>query len=669
MRTSWADSVANSAYETVVSDNNSLRRPTRSTYVPPHLRNRSAADTPNLSGPAPERTSFNGNAGVSQLSRSSMGGGGGTKPELGRQSQGYGYTGSGRGGGGCWNNRSGGWDRREREVNPFGDNDEADARGQAFNEQENLGINFDPYQDIPVETSGENVPPPVNTFAEIDLGELLDQNIRRCKYVKPTPVQRHAIPIVLGGRDLMACAQTGSGKTAAFCFPIISGIMREQYVQRPRIARTVYPLALILSPTRELSCQIHDEAKKFSYQTGVKVVVAYGGAPINQQVVVDLFRNMLYFAFIYANYSIILIELECKRERCLVLHKLLDIFSLEDVLRELERGVDILVATPGRLVDLLERARVSLQMIRYLALDEADRMLDMGFEPQIRKIVEQMDMPNRGMRQTMLFSATFPREIQRLASDFLSNYIFLAVGRVGSSTDLIVQRVEFVQESDKRSHLMDLLHAQRENGAHGKQALTLVFVETKKGADSLEHWLCINGFPATTIHGDRTQQERELALRSFKSGRTPILVATDVAARGLDIPHVAHVVNFDLPNDIDDYVHRIGRTGRAGKTGLATAFFNEGNLSLARPLTELMQEASQEVPAWLTRYASRVPYGGNKNRRYGGGRFGGRDFRREGSLGRNLDHYGGGGGNGGTAYGLPGNYGGGYASGVMSAWD
>ncbi|KAJ6340875.1 hypothetical protein OIU78_009118 [Salix suchowensis] len=519
----------------------------------------------------------------------------------------------------------GGWDRgREREVNPFGDDDKTE---QPFSEQENTGINFDAYEDIPVETSGENVPPAVNTFAEIDLGEALNLNIRRCKYVKPTPVQRHAIPISLTGRDLMACAQTGSGKTAAFCFPIISGIMKmqDQSVQRPlRGARTVYPLALILSPTRELSMQIHEEAKKFSYQTGVKAVVAYGGAPIHQQ------------------------------------------------LRELERGVDILVATPGRLVDLLERARVSLQMIKYLALDEADRMLDMGFEPQIRKIVEQMDMPPPGLRQTMLFSATFPKEIQRLASDFLASYIFLAVGRVGSSTDLIAQRVEFVHESDKRSHLMDLLHAQRANGVQGKQALTLVFVETKKGADSLEHWLYSNNLPATTIHGDRSQQEREHALRSFKSGNTPILVATDVAARGLDIPHVAHVVNFDLPNDIDDYVHRIGRTGRAGNSGLATAFFNEGNASLARPLSELMQEANQEVPAWLSRYAARPSFGG-KNRRSGGGRFGGRDFRRDSSFNRgSSDYYGGSsGGYGGASggYGGGGYGGGGHGSGVTSAWD
>ncbi|GFY98985.1 P-loop containing nucleoside triphosphate hydrolases superfamily protein [Actinidia rufa] len=340
-------------------------------------------------------------------------------------------------------------------------------------------------------------------------------------------------------------------------------------------------------------------------------------------------------------------------------------------LRELERGVDILVATPGRLVDLLERARVSLELIKYLALDEADRMLDMGFEPQIRKIVQQMDMPPPGVRQTMLFSATFPKEIQRLASDFLSTYIFLAVGRVGSSTDLIAQRVEFVHESDKRSHLMDLLHAQKANGVHGKQALTLVFVETKKGADSLEHWLCINGFPATTIHGDRTQQaalhggvigKRTCLEVLQKWSHTPILVATDVAARGLDIPHVAHVVNFDLPNDIDDYVHRIGRTGRAGKSGLATAFFNENNTSMARALAELMHESNQEVPAWLSRYAARSSYGGGKNRRSGGGRFGGRDFRRDSSYNR-------GGGGGGSGYGASGGYSGGYGPGMTSAWD
>ncbi|KAF9592128.1 hypothetical protein IFM89_012557 [Coptis chinensis] len=560
MTTSWADAVAENDDNNNNNNNNNNNQapPARPTYIPPHLR-KNPPILANPPVPAYTAPSLSGN-------RYSGGGGGG-------------------GGGG-----------------------------------ENFVINFAAYEDIPVETSGDNVPPPVNTFAEIDLGEALNLNIRRCKYVKPTPVQRHAIPISLGGRDLMACAQTGSGKTAAFCFPIISGILNGKYAQKPRDMRTAYPLALILSPTRELSCQIHEEAKKFSYQTGIRVVVAYGGTPVREQ------------------------------------------------LAELQRGVDILVATPGRLNDLLERARVSLQMIRYLALDEADRMLDMGFEPQIRKIVEQMDMPPRGVRQTLLFSATFPKRdtVQRLASDFLANYIFLAVGRVGSSTDLIVQRVEFVQESDKRSHLMDLLHAQRDNGSHGKQALTLVFVETKKGADSLEYWLCSNGFPATTIHGDRSQQEREHALRSFKSGQTPILVATDVAARGLDIPHVAHVVNFDLPNDIDDYVHRIGRTGRAGNTGLATAFFNDNNSSISKALADLMQESNQEVPVWLQKHAAIRSYGGGgRNRRSGGGRFGGRDFRRDSGFNRGS----GGADNSGNTT-SPGGYGSGNNNpGAPSAWD
>ncbi|PKI75733.1 hypothetical protein CRG98_003876 [Punica granatum] len=382
----------------------------------------------------------------------------------------------------------------------------------------------------------------------------------------------------------MACAQTGSGKTAAFCLPIICGILRNGVSNGKKPAsRIACPTALVLSPTRELSCQIHDEAKKFAYQTGIKIGVAYGGAPFGLQV------------------------------------------------RNLERGVDVLVATPGRLVDMVERERVSLRMIKYLAIDEADRMLDMGFEPQIRQIVEQMDMPPAGARQTLLFSATFPNDIQMLASDFLSNYIFLTVGRVGSSTELIAQKVEFVEEKDKRRRLKDLLHARQEDGHHGKRELTLVFVETKRGADVLESWLFQNGFSAIAIHGDKVQVERERALRSFKRGATPIMVATDVASRGLDIPHVAHVVNFDLPKCIDDYVHRIGRTGRAGKSGLATAFFNSKNVALARALTDLMKETNQEVPCWLSECAEQSFDGNNSNgmsRNHRGNKFGGHDFRR-----------------------------------------
>ncbi|KAJ8543666.1 hypothetical protein K7X08_025284 [Anisodus acutangulus] len=440
------------------------------------------------------------------------------------------------------------------------------------------------YDDVPVEVSGDSIPKPVSSFSEMGLCKDLNDNIKRCKYVKPTPIQSYAIPVAMAGRDVMACAQTGSGKTAAFCFPIISGILKKRGCEREfGRQRVAFPLALILSPTRELSCQIHEEAKKFSYLTGLKVVVVYGGAPIIPQ-----FRN-------------------------------------------LEKGVDILVATPGRLVDMIEKSRVSLQAVKYFVLDEADRMLDMGFEPQVRKIVQKMKMPPPGRRQTMLFSATFPTEIQRLASEFLSNYIFLAAGKVGSSADLIVQRVEFVPDMDKKDHLIDLLHSQYPNQTDAKQlALTLIFVETKKGADALERWLVRSGFPSIAIHGDKVQFERERALKSFKSGQTPVLVATDVAARGLDVPNVAHVINFDLPRNIDDYVHRIGRTGRAGKSGLATAFFSDKNVPLSKDLVELMQGANQEIPDWLSEYAESSD-GARTSRMFGGSDYRGSSFHSGGN--------------------------------------
>ncbi|XP_047053648.1 DEAD-box ATP-dependent RNA helicase 52A-like [Lolium rigidum] len=478
------------------------------------------------------------------------------------------------------------------------------------------GGRLDKY-DIPVEVSGEGAPAPAAGFEEAGLVEAVLRNVARCGYDCPTPVQRYSMPIVLGGRDLMACAQTGSGKTAAFCLPVVSGLVSADaaaaagggrgdrdafgYDDYTRAAR---PRALVLAPTRELAAQIHEEAKKFSHQTGIKVKVAYGGTSMIQQ------------------------------------------------LRDIERGVDILVATPGRLVDMIERGRVSLEAIKYLVMDEADRMLDMGFEPQIRKIVDGMGMPRKSMRQTMLFSATFPPQIQRLASDFLSKYIFITVGRVGSSTDLITQKLEFVTHDEKKTYLLNLLQEQSFCSSDGKP-LTLVFVETKRDADSLRYWLYNKGFPATAIHGDRTQEERESALRSFKSGLTPIMVATDVVARGLDVPNVSHVINYDLPKSIEDYVHRIGRTGRAGNAGSATAFFTEQNHPIAKGLLELMTEAKQNVPGWLEDYAGSGYGGGGGRGSYGGG--GGRG----GYGGGGGDSYSGGGGYGGGGGGGRGGYGGG----------
>ena len=452
------------------------------------------------------------------------------------------------------------------------------------------GINFEKYDDIPVEASGNGVPEPVTSFTNPPLDDHLIVNIELAGYKVPTPVQKYSVPIVMGGRDLMACAQTGSGKTGGFLFPILS----QAFQNGPSAAapqqsgfarqRKAYPTSLILAPTRELVSQIYDEARKFAYRSWVRPCVVYGGADIGSQ------------------------------------------------LRQIERGCDLLVATPGRLVDLIERGRISLQNIKYLVLDEADRMLDMGFEPQIRRIVEGEDMPNVQNRQTLMFSATFPRDIQMLARDFLKEYIFLSVGRVGSTSENITQKVEYVEDVDKRSVLLDILHT------HGA-GLTLIFVETKRMADSLSDFLINQGFPATSIHGDRTQRERERALEMFRTARCPILVATAVAARGLDIPNVKHVVNYDLPTDIDDYVHRIGRTGRAGNTGISTAFFNRGNRGVVRDLLELLKEANQEVPAFLETIAREgAGFGGGGGGR--GGRSGGRG--RGSAATRDVRSYGGG---------------------------
>ncbi|EGF79236.1 hypothetical protein BATDEDRAFT_35392 [Batrachochytrium dendrobatidis JAM81] len=462
-----------------------------------------------------------------------------------------------------------------------------------YGNQHNSGINFDRYDDIPVEVSGNAAPLPIHSFEDSTMDPLAKSNVKLAGYSNATPVQRYSVAIVTAGRDLMACAQTGSGKTAAFLLPILSQNFSDGATvsDTPTDRRSkILPISLILAPTRELAIQIYEESKKFAYRSWVRPCVAYGGTPISDQ------------------------------------------------LRDLERGCQLLVATPGRLVDLMERGRVSLASIRYLVLDEADRMLDMGFEPQIRQIVQQADMPTD--RQTLMFSATFPRNIQMLARDFLHDYVFIAVGRVGSTSENITQNIEMVEDVDKRSVLLDILATDAgiaQESPDPAANLTLVFVETKRGADMLCNFLIDQRFPATAIHGDRTQREREFALQSFRSGRTPVLVATAVAARGLDIPNVTHVVNFDLPSDIDDYVHRIGRTGRAGNIGKATAFFNmEQNRGIVKELVEILQEANQEIPGWLNHCREQADFGsfrsgggrgrGNRGR---GARFGATDYRRE----------------------------------------
>jgi len=448
------------------------------------------------------------------------------------------------------------------------------------------GINFDKYDDVPVSCTGKGVPKPYDTFKDANLHELLQNNVELAGFNKPTPVQKFSMPICFAGRDLMACAQTGSGKTGGFLFPILQMMLvdSEDQLNDPnqhsrrgnsygeRYRREARPICLILSPTRELALQIHKEAQKFSYRTSIRTVCVYGGE--------EIFRQVM----------------------------------------QLERGCQICIATPGRLVDLISRRRVSMSSVKYLCFDEADRMLDMGFEPQIRQIIEDSNMPNKDKRQTLMFSATFPKPIQNLAQDFLRDYVFLSVGRVGATCNLITQKVYYAEEHKKKEALMRVLPECK--------GLTLIFVERKRSADVLTEWLYEMGVDAVSIHGGRNQKERVTALDMFKSARCPILVATDVAARGLDIDNVTDVINFDMPSSIDTYVHRIGRTGRCGNSGTSITFVNERNKNVLHDLFHSLKENRQETPDWfiqLYRSAGTL----KSSYRSHSSRFGGSDIRQQ----------------------------------------
>ncbi|CAG9836740.1 unnamed protein product [Diabrotica balteata] len=423
------------------------------------------------------------------------------------------------------------------------------------------GINFVKLDDIEVNVSGENVPTPISSFESAGLRPHLLQNIKKSGYTKPTPIQKHAVPIIMQGRDLMGCAQTGSGKTAAFLLPMINQLLTSQ--EGPAMdGNCCQPRVVIVSPTRELAIQIFEQAKKFAYNSIVKTVVAYGGASVSYQ------KN----------------------------HVL--------------AGCHILVATPGRLNDFVSKGVLSFDSVQYFVLDEADRMLDMGFLPTVEQMLGHPSMPATGERQTLMFSATFPEEIQHLAGKFLLNYVFVAVGIVGSASTDVEQVFYQVPGKEKIRKLKGMLS---ENGGER----TVVFVEQKRTADFLGSFLSENGMKSTSIHGDRLQREREQALWDFKKGICNVLVATGVAARGLDIEGIEHVINFDLPKSKDEYVHRIGRTGRLGNKGKATSFFDSSSDSaLAPALAIILKQAGQEVPSWFGEISSHSSY--QNDRAFGG---------------------------------------------------
>ncbi|RWS16267.1 putative ATP-dependent RNA helicase DDX4-like protein [Dinothrombium tinctorium] len=434
------------------------------------------------------------------------------------------------------------------------------------------GINFDRYDKIPVNVSGITIEP-LGSFTGAINSDLLLDAIKKCNYNKPTPVQKYGIPIILAKRDLMACAQTGSGKTAAFLLPIIQDMFKNSndlpnlYGQPEQT-----PVCVIVTPTRELALQIYGEAFKFTRGSIIKPQIIYGGTSVQHQIA------------------------------------------------QMSRGAHILVATPGRLLDFVGKGKVNFNCLKYLILDEADRMIDQGFIPEVRRMVADSSMPGKGKRQTLMFSATFPDEVQRLAAEFLSDdYVFLTVGIVGSANTDVEQEILKVEKYEKRTKLQEIL------GDSEIKDRTMVFVEQKKTADFLASYLSQSGYKATSIHGDRFQRQREEALYDFKSGRMPILVATSVASRGLDIKDVRHVINYDMPKEIDDYVHRIGRTGRVGNIGKSTSFYDPStDKELARSLCKILSDAQQKVPDWLNDESGESSFAGNSGR----SNFGGTDIRR-----------------------------------------
>lgn len=402
---------------------------------------------------------------------------------------------------------------------------------------------------------GRDVPRPLLSFKEGCFPDYCMKMIEAQNYTSPTAIQSQGWPIALSGRDMVGIAQTGSGKTLAYILPAIVHITHQPHLQRGD-----GPMALVLAPTRELAQQIQQVAAEFGKASRIRNTCVFGGAPKGSQ------------------------------------------------LRDLERGVEICIATPGRLIDFLEAGKMNLRRCTYLVLDEADRMLDMGFEPQIRKIVEQI----RPDCQTLMWSATWPKEVRSLAEDFLKDYIQVNIGALQlCANHRIVQIVDVCQESDKENKLMEL-HKEIINEQDNK---TLIFAETKKKVDELTRRMRRNGWPSICIHGDKSQSERDWVLNEFRSGRSPILVATDVAARGLDVDDIRFVINYDYPHCSEDYIHRIGRTARSNKTGTAYTFFTPGNMKQAKELIAVLKEANQAINPKLYEIANMA-----RNNSYGGGR-------------------------------------------------
>ncbi|XP_061416767.1 probable ATP-dependent RNA helicase DDX17 isoform X1 [Lethenteron reissneri] len=417
-----------------------------------------------------------------------------------------------------------------------------------------------------ITVKGQSCPKPVFNFEEASFPSYVMDVIKQLNFKEPTPIQAQGWPLALSGQDMVGIAMTGSGKTLAYLLPAIVHINHQPFLERGD-----GPVVLVLAPTRELAQQVQQVAQDYGRLSRIKSTCVYGGAPKGPQ------------------------------------------------LRDLERGVEICIATPGRLIDFLESGKTNLRRCTYLVLDEADRMLDMGFEPQIRTIVDQI----RPDRQTLMWSATWPREVRQLAEDFLKSYIQINVGSIElSANHNILQIVDVCMDSEKDSKLIRLMEeimAEKENK-------TIIFVETKRRVDDLTRRMRRDGWPAMCIHGDKSQPERDWVLSEFRTGKAPILIATDVASRGLDVEDIKFVINYDYPNSSEDYVHRIGRTARSTNKGTAYTFFTPSNLRQANDLVNVLREANQAINPKLLELAGGAR-GGKGRSRYRGGGGGGGSYR------------------------------------------
>ncbi|CAH9134170.1 unnamed protein product [Cuscuta epithymum] len=391
---------------------------------------------------------------------------------------------------------------------------------------------------------GDDTPPPIKNFKDMRFPKPILDKLKSKGIVQPTPIQVQGLPVVLSGRDMIGIAFTGSGKTLVFVLPLIMVALQEE-IMMP-IARGEGPFGLIICPSRELARQTYEVIEEFleplkeAGYPEIRSLLCIGGTDMKSQL---------------------------------------------DVVK---KGVHIVVATPGRLKDMLAKKKMSLDNCRYLTLDEADRLVDLGFEDDIREVFDRF----KSQRQTLLFSATMPAKIQSFAQSALVKPITVNVGRAGSANLDVIQEVEYVKQEAKLLYLCPCVKK--------TPPPVLIFCENKSDVDKIHEYLLLKGVEAVSIHGGKDQEEREYAISSFKAGKKDVLVATDIASKGLDFPDIQHVINYDMPAEIENYIHRIGRTGRCGKTGIATTFINKTQSpTTLLDLKRLLQEANQRIPPVL----------------------------------------------------------------------